>query len=104
MSSYTVRKRGAYTYHVIKFDDDFNVIIVDGQFHKTVRRNLKSGVWSCTCMGQQKHFSCRHITIVKMFEKDNRLDTGYFYDYEFDLWYPPIPFEGECRERREVVC
>lgn len=85
---YTVKTQGPYSYRVFKLDEGFNPIYHSGrdkrEVFRLVRRNSQ-GYWLCNCE-QHERVSCRHRTIVRMFVQLNRVDSGWFYNYDEDSW------------------
>lgn len=69
-------------YRICKFDDLLNVLTV---YELTQRR----GWISCPCFQGGKS-TCRHREMVSIFMQCNRIDKGWFYEYNTGQWLKPL--------------
>ena len=69
-------------YRIVKFDDLLNVLT-------TYELTQKRGYVSCQCFQASKE-TCRHRTMVRIFDHLNRADKGWFYEYDTGKWHKPI--------------
>ncbi len=76
-------------YEVSKLDEDLNlqetylVSEIGGQ---------GSGSLVCTCFAGAKN--CRHQKMLRKFQAEDRIDSGWRYSFDKDKWFPPINVEA----------
>jgi hypothetical protein len=70
-------------YRMAKFDEFMNV---DAVYNITYRR----GRFYCDCPQGGKAPTCRHRDMVRTFCSHRAVDTGKFYCYDEDQWYPAV--------------
>lgn len=83
MTWYTVKTEQGII-RVTKFDELFNPIV---SYH--IFRLSKGEHLGCTCPAGWKP-GCRHRIILDSFRQFNRINTGWFLNYDNMAWEPPI--------------
>lgn len=78
---YQIRTEGN-RYRVVKFNSWWNVIAIYYVFRSNHR-------YHCDCP-RNAIISCRHRRMVLIFKRDNKIDTGWFYDYTTGIWEKPV--------------
>ena len=81
MSLYSVRQLDVHIYRMVKFDYDFNV--------QTIYAIYKTKEWGCSCFQHDKP-SCRHRQMISLFISENKVNSGWFFDYERKVWERPL--------------
>jgi len=71
-------------YRCVKFDDELNVEAV---YDMPVTRHV-----NCPCFQGNKS-TCRHRTMVGIFEATHRVNTGWFLDFDKNEWKRPLERE-----------
>lgn len=92
MSWYTIRRIEEGAYRVVKFDGDFNVHRdpkVPGFSIYGLFRYTRSQPYICSCPAGEGG-KCRHVKMIYLFLKLERVDTGWFYDPETESWERPL--------------
>jgi hypothetical protein len=70
-------------YRMVKFDDLWFVeSVYNIQYHR--------GRFYCDCPQGSKAPTCRHRDMVPTFCRHKAVDTGKFFCYDEDQWYPAI--------------
>lgn len=85
-------RRIAGGYRIVNFDEDLNVMRI---YH--VLGNIGNHM-NCNCPQGSRTNMCKHPTIVLLFEQHNRVDQGFFLDYENMKWHLPLTYR-KLRER-----
>lgn len=80
MAWYTVRQE-AGVYCVINFDNLFFV-------ERIYKLWAEDNQIRCTCPAGMR--GCRHVIIFSIFCEWSRVDTGWFFDYDNEVWHPPL--------------
>lgn len=81
---YNIRQTHEYVYRIVKFDGWFNVVKEYYIYREGRHDSLK-----CTCPRGLRG-GCRHTIVLDIFLKVNRINTGWFYEYETQSWERPI--------------
>jgi hypothetical protein len=81
---YTVRGREKGLFEVIKFDEDLNP---EETYHISELDELGASV-ICTCFAGSKP-TCRHRQMVRVFQAENRIDSGWMYNFDKKQWFKP---------------
>jgi hypothetical protein len=77
---YTVRTLGRDKFRVVKFDGGLQVQAVYELENK-----------ACSCpQSRERKLPCRHSAIAQYFKASDRLNSGWFLDYDRLTWIPPI--------------
>ncbi len=84
---YTVRKAADKPfYEMIKMSDEMEPLatyqMVEG----------KGGSITCTCMAHKPWH--RHCDILRKFQAEDRVNSGWFYAFDTDTWIPPLTQEA----------
>lgn len=102
MSLYSLRttREG---WRIVKFDNDMNI---ESEY------NLRDGgeVITCECP-QSLRGPCRHLKIFDEFVLRERINSGWFYDIDNDMWHEPLepgedpspPAPGEVEQVRAAT-
>ncbi len=78
---YAYRKT-AKGFRVVKFDEDHSVLTA---YELEVRRN-----WvRCQCFAANRE-TCRHREMLKLFVQHDRVDKGWFYEWNTGKWVRPL--------------
>src|SRR5258708_37123932 len=85
MPWYTVRIEDRH-YAVIKFDDLFFLERV----HEIYRHPTKDWAYICITRVDTCPLNCRHKIILSLFKQNDKIDKGWFYDYDTQEWMMPI--------------
>lgn len=81
-SLYGCRSLGAGDYRIMKFDEDYNILI----YYATTERE-------CDCPAAHRS-SCKHRVMLKeFFIRFKHVDDGWFLNWNNRQWHPPIPLE-----------
>lgn len=80
---YTVRIEKT-NYRVVRFDGYFNPLRYYYVFEKKTPRQ-----YGCTCQNGER-IDCIHRLIVRKFQQENRVDRGWFWDHEHEVWERPL--------------
>lgn len=91
---YNVRRIGIYTYRMVKFDGDFNVIDIH-----VLRKRSAIARFDCNCWHKNKHI-CRHRNMIELFILENKVDNGWFYDWDTGQWALPLTHPVRLLEQR----
>jgi hypothetical protein len=78
---YTVREIGFDSFRVVKFDQYVNVL----GFYLV----WKTKDWECNCP-QGGRLDCRHRIILRIFQRENRVNSGWLYDFDGQRWERPM--------------
>jgi hypothetical protein len=85
-SIYTVRSQltstGTLLYKMTKMTDDYEVQAVYDMVEG------KGGAISCTCPAHKPWH--KHCDILRAFQAEERVNSGYAYDFDRKAWIPPI--------------
>lgn len=87
---YTIKSTSNTSYAVTKFDEDFNI---DGEVYHISEIGPTGSQMICTCPAGAKHI-CRHRTMLRLFQAEDRVDGGYFYHFDEKRWYK-LNVDGE---------
>jgi len=79
MSIYAVTSGKNNQYHVIKFDEDYNY---ESTYNVDPYNN------TCNCPANNRE-SCRHRQLVSKFRLEAKVDRGWAYDYDNNIWHEP---------------
>jgi hypothetical protein len=79
---YTLRKIPD-GYRIAKFDQFFDVEAVH-------EMHYFRGKFSCDCPQGGKSHTCRHREMIPIFNRHKAVDTGKFYHYENNEWFPAV--------------
>lgn len=66
---------------MVKFDTLFNI---ESVYNIAYRR----GKFYCECEQARKAPTCRHRTMIPIFNQHKAVDSGKFYDYDTGEWHP----------------
>jgi hypothetical protein len=81
---YSCRKFPSGLYRLVKWDNDYNIVAIYEIFND-----------KCECFQGMKKGTCRHTEeIIPEFERLDRVNSGWFYDYDNDQWDEPIAVMG----------
>ena len=69
-------------YRMVKFDDSYF------PEHIYEMSEIGNNIF-CNCFAGNKS-TCRHREMLLKFSEKKAIDTGEFYDFEEDKWYPPL--------------
>lgn len=86
-SWYTFRTTGAQSpnlFNVIKFDKD-------QEYEETYQLAKEGNSFVCTCPAGHKW--CRHKQMFLIFQAEQRIDSGYLYNFDKKLWQEPIQLD-----------
>ena len=99
MFFYSVRDLGDYLYRVVKFDIHHNV----EEIYDIYRAGM-FGRWYCSCTGSSRYGHCKHSTIVTLFVESKRINKGWFYNFDLEVWERPLndPIRWIQQQRREL--
>src|SRR5689334_11496685 len=82
-------------WRVVKFDQWLNVVTI-----REVRGTLV-GTMTCSCYRKYHHTDyCKHRLMIPLFIQLDRVDKGWFYDYENQQWHTPVTEEFQLIKRR----
>jgi len=84
MTLYTVRTRRTDSFLISKLSEELEVL--DSYVIRKHRNAL-----TCSCMSHKPY--CKHMDILEIFEKNKKINTGSFYDFEKSKWEPPVSYE-----------
>lgn len=83
---YTVNKRVKDPfYECVKFDLDMNVLAV----YQMVEGS--GGAITCTCPAHKPWH--KHCEVLRLFQAEERINSGWRYNYDTAIWIPPITDE-----------
>lgn len=90
-------------WRIAKFDKDINPL-------STYNLRVDGENIACECP-QSSRGHCRHIDIFNEFFLRDRINSGWFYDIDDDMWHPPIdsgevpspPDPGEVEQGAEAA-
>jgi len=84
-------ERGLYTvrtennnHRVVRFDGYYNIVRMHYVYHTRNGRD-----YNCTCPGGQR-VDCVHRLVLRKFQQEKRVDSGWFWDHEHDVWERPL--------------
>ena len=80
---YQIRTVSQDVLRIVKFDLNINVISI---YHL---RKQTLGRWWCPCP-RPDYARCRHKIMRDIFAREDKIDTGWFYNWDTGLWVPPI--------------
>lgn len=80
---YTVRTENV-NHRIVRFDGYYNVLRFYYVFHHKDGRHF-----GCTCQNGQR-VDCIHRLVLRKFKQEKRVDSGWFYDHEHDVWERPL--------------
>lgn len=84
---YTVKKGVSVPfYDMVKMTEDYEVVAV----YQMVEG--KGGAISCTCPAHKPWH--KHCDILRLFQVENRINSGWFYNHDTSTWIPPITQEA----------
>ena len=72
-------------FRVSKFDMDYNAI--EQYYVNELPGN--HGAMVCSCPAKTRH-TCRHREMLRIFQAEDRISSGMFYNYDTKKWYPAI--------------
>ena len=78
----------ANLYRVAKFDEDLNFL---EEYNLT---ELPGGAMICNCPAGGRP-TCRHRKMLRIFQAQKRIDSGWFLNFDKDTWTRPIKPAGE---------
>lgn len=87
MALYSCQPLGGGKYSVSKISDEAK----DCRKYKLFPS--RRGILTCECEGYNRHFKCRHQTIVSRFQAANKA-PGALHDYEKNQWLMIIEHEA----------
>ncbi|HEY1249105.1 MAG TPA: hypothetical protein VGE97_08970 [Nitrososphaera sp.] len=70
-------------YRIVKFND---LMWVESVYYITYKR----GRFYCPCEQGRKNPNCRHRDMIPIFNTHKAVNSGKFYCYEEDKWFPPV--------------
>lgn len=80
---YAVRQLSATQFVVSKLGEDF---IPSATYN--IFENPKSGALACDCPAYKPW--CRHCDILRKFQAEGRINSGWFYNFDTKEWIPPL--------------
>lgn len=80
--SYKIDSLGDGSYEVKKFDSDFN--FVESYYMSEVGHSIICG---CPAGGRP---TCRHRKMLRIFQAEEKIDTGWMYQFDKELWHKPL--------------
>lgn len=96
MSLYQIKTEGSL-FRIVKFDNHWEVQTINHVYYSKRK-------WHCTC--QRGSFpNCRHRIMQQIFMRDNKIDSGWFYDWEQHIWLRPVndPVRVMLQKRSKVA-
>ena len=78
MSLYQIKTNSNDGFNVIKFDNDIN-------YENTYNVKYRGKRLVCNCPAYLRK-SCRHRDMLPIFELENAIDSGRFYNFEQKRW------------------
>ncbi len=82
-SIYTVKKSADKPfYEMVKMTEDYEHLETYQMVEGT------GGAISCTCMAHKPWH--RHCDILRKFQAENRVNSGWFFNFDTSTWIPPV--------------
>lgn len=83
---YTIKSTSDSTYSVAKFDSD---LMLDGELYHVSEIGPGGANMVCTCPAGGRP-TCRHRQMLRLFQAENRVNSGWFYHFDKKQWVKPI--------------
>lgn len=81
--SYKIDSLGDGTFAIKKFDEDLN--FVETYYMSEV--STHSIICGCPAGGRP---TCRHRKMLRIFQAEQKIDSGWFYHFDKDSWIEPL--------------